>query len=59
MDIKAKIAELAKVKSDIDAKILEQKEASKTLASTIKKLEKKALEVDELLDSTPVLDEKK
>jgi hypothetical protein len=59
MDIKVKIAELTKAKEAIDARILEQSEASKRLKDTIKKLQKKALEVDELLDSTPVLDEKK
>lgn len=56
MNIKEKIAELTKEKERLYECIAAYKDNAKKLDALIKKLTKKASEVDELLDSTPIID---
>lgn len=59
MNIKEELEKLVRTKAEIDYMAEELKEKSKKLAVTIRKLQKKSAEVEELLDNTPVIDDEK
>jgi prefoldin subunit 5 len=59
MNIKEAIKSLESQRDQLSGKMKEDAANLKKLKETIRKLTKKAAEVDELLDSTPILDETK